>query len=169
MPVHWKQDRVSLRLVRYLPQTHGLLLIRNPSAEWTEQMCMSGLLKTTTPTVTARSRTLASRVRVQCVTNWAISCSYMVDNCLCKSCTSIDQIIGKLIMTENILTCNIIIIGVPKLCLYKTLFVTLLLNNSAVSTNYVWSCNSKIPVSIQFFCCWQCTYQVFIISYLMIT
>ena len=28
--------RVSQRFVRYLPQTQGLLLIHNPSAEWTE-------------------------------------------------------------------------------------------------------------------------------------
>ena len=28
--------RVPQRLVRYLPQTQGLLLIHNPSAEWTE-------------------------------------------------------------------------------------------------------------------------------------
>ena len=28
--------KVSQRLVRYLPQTQGLLFLHNPSAEWTE-------------------------------------------------------------------------------------------------------------------------------------
>ena len=36
-------------------------------------LCMSGLLKTTTPNVTAGNRTLASRVRVQLSTDCAIS------------------------------------------------------------------------------------------------
>ena len=43
-----------------------------------KQLCMNGLLKTTTPTATAGSRTLASRVRDQRSTDWAICAAISV-------------------------------------------------------------------------------------------
>ena len=61
--------RVSQRLVRYLPQTQGLLLIHNTSAEWTKETVHEWLAQTTMQTATTGSRTLPSRVRVQRSTN----------------------------------------------------------------------------------------------------
>ena len=65
-----------------ITKTWPIILISNSQTERSfiihrlsgpKQLCMSGLLKTTTPTATAGNRTLSSRVRVQRLTDCAIS------------------------------------------------------------------------------------------------